>query len=318
MSTATSAGNRADGCDRGAPRRAAAVRRCRRAAAGVAALLVLVGSAGFLAGCGGSRQVYRSAPLEREIELNRRATTAFERGQYETALVGYQEALRISRAIEHVDGVAANLLDLVAVHRVMGDGEKAALAADEILADGKLPFSPAQRSAAAYLRALLFADQNALADASRLAMQARALCRESACGSEGRIVNLHARIAFLAGDQAAALAAALEALALNREAKTDEETANSLRIAADVRSTLGDLAKAEAGYAEALALDKKLGLAGKIRLDLIRLGDVAAGQGRVEDARVSYLRALDVSRGAADERGMAEAADRIRALGESR
>jgi tetratricopeptide (TPR) repeat protein len=284
----------------------------------VVALLWLVGAAGFLAGCGGARQVYRSAPLEREIELNRRATTAFERGQYETALAGYREALRISRAIEHVDGVAANLLDLAAVHRVLGDPEKAALAVDELLSVGKLSFSPAQRSSAAYLRALLFTDQNSLTDASRLAAQARALCRESACGNEGRIVNLEARIAFLAGDRAAALAAALEALALNRESKADEETANSLRIAADVHSVHGELAKAQEGYAAALVLDKKLGLAAKIRLDLIRLGDVAAGQGRGEDARVYYRRALDASRGAADEPGTAEAVERIRGLGESR
>jgi len=314
MSTAISAGNRAGGFDRTAVRRDAPGRRCFRAAA----LLGLVGAAGLLAGCGGARQIYRPAPLEKEIELNRKATTAFERGQYETALAGYREALRISRAIEHVDGIAVNLLDLAAVYRVMGDGENAALAADEILAEGKLSFPAVQRSAAAYLRALLFADQNALADASRMAAQARTLCRESSCRSEGRIVNLQARIAFLAGDRTAALAAALEALALNREAKVDEETANSLRIAADVRSVLGELAKAQEGYAEALDLDKRLGLAAKIRLDLIRLGDVAAGQGRGNDARVYYRRALDASRGAADEPGIAEAAERIRGLGEPR
>jgi hypothetical protein len=51
---------------------------------------------------------------------------------------------------------------------------------------------------------------------------------------------------------------------------------------------------------------------------LIRLGDVAAGQGRGEDARVYYLRALDVSRGATDEPGTAEAVERIRGLERSR
>ena len=318
MWTAISAGNRAGGsgltpvgCD-------APGRRCSRAAAGLVALLGLVGSVGLLAGCGGARQLNRSAPLEREIELNRKATAAFERGQYEMSIAGYQEALRLSRAIEHVDGIAANLLDLAAVYRVMGDGENAARAVDELLSAGRLSFSPAQRSAAAYLRALLFMDQNALTDASRQTALALALCRESECRNEGRIVNLQARIAFLAGDRAAALVAAREALRLNREAKVDEETANSLRIAADVRSAFGELAQAQAEYAEALALDKSLGLTAKIRLDLIRLGDVAAGQNRDEDARVYYLRALDVSRGAADERGMAEAADRIHGLGQPR
>jgi tetratricopeptide (TPR) repeat protein len=282
------------------------------------AVLGIVGTAGFFAGCGGARQVYRSAPLELEIELNRKATQAFERGQYETALAGYREALQISRSVEHVDGIAANLLDLAAVCRVMGDGENAAAAADEILTEGRRFFSPLQLSSAAYLRAMLFTDKNALAAAFRLAALARALCRESACGNEGRIVNLQARIAFLGGDWVAALAAALEALRLNREAKTDEETANSLRVAADVRSVLGELAKAEEGYTQALGIDKKLGLAAKVRLDLIRLGDVAAGQGRSEDARVYYRRALNASRGAADEPGTAEALARIRGLEQSR
>ncbi len=302
MWTAISAENRTD---------------CRRFMA-AAGLLGLLAAAGLLAGCGGSRQIQRSAPLEREIELNRKATTAFERGNYEQALAGYREALRISRAIEHVDGIAANLLDLAATYRVVGDGGKAAAAVDELLADGRLAFSPARRSSAAYLRALLFTDGNVLTEASRLAAQALALCREAACGSEGRIVNLQARIAFLAGDRASALRLALEALRLNRSAKADEETANSLRIAADVRSLLGELAKAEEGYAEALTLDKRLGLAAKIHLDLIRLGDVAAGLNRGEDARAFYQRALDVSRGAADELGTTEAVERIRGLGESR
>ena len=315
MWTAISAGSRTAGSRRTAVGRAVPGRRRFPAAAG---LIGLLGVAGLLAGCGGSKQVYSSAPLEREIELNRRATTAFERGDYETALAGYREALRISRAIEHVDGIAANLLDLAAVHRVVGDAGAAVAAVDELLSAGTLAFSPSRRASAAYLRALLFTDGDALPEASRLAATALALCRESSCGNEGRIVNLQARIAFLAGDRAAALAAALEALALNRKAKADEETANSLRIAADVRTEFGELAKAEEGYASALSLDKRLGLAFKISLDLLRLGDVAAARGRGDDALVFYRRALDASRGAADERGMAEAADRIRGLGEPR
>jgi tetratricopeptide (TPR) repeat protein len=269
------------------------------------------------AGCGG-KQVLRPAPLEREIELNRKAAEAFERGLNETALATYREALQISRAIEHVDGIAANLLGLAAVSRASGDRQRAAGAVEEILADGTLAFSPAQRSLAAYLRALLLSDDGAFEDAYRLADRALALCRESGCAKEGRIVNLQARISFLSGDRTASLAAALKALAMNRKAKADEETANSLRIAADVRSVLGELAAAEEGYREALALDKRLGLPVKIGLDLLRLGDVAAGQHRLEEARSFYRRALDVSSGVADEIGMTEAAGRLRGLDESR
>jgi tetratricopeptide (TPR) repeat protein len=309
MWTAISAGSRSPGPER--PQAAAA-------AGGPRGWFALIVAAGLLAGCGGARQVARPAPLEREIELNRTATAAFERGQRALALADYQEALRISRALEHVDGIAANLLNLAAVYRAAGDAEQAVRAADEVLAADRHAFAAAQRSAAAYVRALLFVDVNAFADASRLATQARALCREASCGNEGRIVNLQARTAFLAGELPAALALAREALRLNRQARAEEETANSLRIAADSQAGLGDLPSAHAGYTEALALDKQLGLPVKIGLDLVRLGDVAAGRARPEEARAYYRRALEVSRSAADESGMSAAAERLQGRGAPR
>jgi len=318
MSTAISVGSSADGTGRAAPQRAAPGRRRVVAARVLRGVLVLGAAAGVLAGCGGSEQVYRSVPLERAISINRKATAAYEQGRYETALEGYREALRISQSIEHVDGIAANLLNLAAVSRSLGNEEQAAGALEVLLADGGLVFSPARRADAAYLRAVIFADARALADASRLAAQALTLCREGACGKAGRIVNLQARIADLSGDGPAALAAAQAALALNREEHADEETANSLRIAADVRRARGEWNQAAEGFAAALALDKSLGLPAKISLDLLRLGDVAVGQARREDALASYRRAREVSRGVADAAGTAEADVRIRSLGESR
>ena len=193
-----------------------------------------------------------SAPLEREIELNRRATTAFERGQLRDG------ARRLPRGAADLPGDRARRRDRresprpgrrLPGPRRRGAGRRRG---------GRNPGGREARllAGAALLRRLpegaALRRRDALAEASRLAAQALALCRESACGNEGRIVNLQARIAFLAGDRAAALAAALEALALNREAKADEETANSLRIAADVHSVLGELAQAEEGYAAAL------------------------------------------------------------------
>jgi tetratricopeptide (TPR) repeat protein len=281
------------------------------AAAGVLGVLASV------AGCGGA-PVYRSAPLEREQELNRKATAAYERGKYESALALSREALQISRAIEHADGIAANLLNLAAVQRALGERAQAAQAVDELLAAGPIAFSPERRSAAAYLRALLELDAGAFPEAARLAAAARELCRTARCGSEGRIVNLQARAAFLGGDPARALTLAREALALNREAGADEETANALRTMADAALVSGGGAEAEAGYAAALALDKKLGLAAKIRLDLLRLGDAAAAAGRIDAARDYFRRALGVSRGAADEAGAAEAEARLRGLEGSR
>ena len=219
----------------------------------VVGMLGLGAAAGLLAGCGVPSRSSAGAPRAGD-RAQPQGDDGVRAREYETALAGYREALQISRAIEHVDGIAANLLDLAAVPGPRRRGA-AAGAVDELLADGKLAFSPAQRSSAAYLRALLYADERPPGGVPA-GGAALALCRESACGNEGRIVNLQARIAFLAGDRAAALASAREALALNRKAKADEEKANSLRIAADAHAALGELAQAEAGYAEALSLDK--------------------------------------------------------------
>lgn len=297
MSTATSAGSKS-----------------RFAGPFAVAALLLVLAAGFPAGCGGAKQLYRSAPLAREIELNRKATAAFERGESEQALALYREALQISRAIEHVDGVAVNLLNLASVYRTVGSRAEAIRALDEILAQGRPVFSSAHRSAAAYLRALLAIDDGDAPAGERWAGEALALCRAATCGKEGRIVNVQARTAFLAGDLPRALDLAAQALHLNREADAGEEIANALRTIADARTVLGDLAEAEKYYTDALVLDKKHGLSVKIRLDLIRLGDVVAGSGRSDEAAAYYRRAYDVSQGAADEAGMAEAQTRIRDL----
>lgn len=302
MRTATCAGSSAR------PRRVQG-RQLRRTLAACALVLI-----GVLGGCGWGGQAYRSAPLEREVELNLKAAAAYERGKPETARGLYREALQISRAIEHADGIAANLLSLAVVHRALGDREQAVLAVDEILAGGPLAFSPGQRSSAAYLRALLELDGGAFPEAARRAGEARELCRTARCGGEGRVVNLQARIAFLSGDHGRALALAREALGLNRAAGAEEEIANSLRTVADADLAAGRGAEAEAGYGEALALDKKHGLAAKIHLDLLRLGDAAAAAGRTDAARDYYRRALGASRGASDETGAAAAEARIRGL----
>ena len=187
----------------------------------------------------------RAAPLEREIELNRRATRAFERGQLELALAGYQ-------------GSAADLAGDRARRRDRDQSRRSGRRLPGPRRGGRKPrhwppkswrnerlaFSPAQRSSAAYLRALLFADADALPDASRLAMEALALCRASSCGGGGPDRQPAGADRLSLGGAGSGARVGAGGLLLNRKAKADEETANSLRTMADVHSALGELAEA--------------------------------------------------------------------------
>lgn len=170
------------------------------------------------------------------------------------------------------------------------------------------------RAEAARLAGLLALDGGDAAAGRRWAVRALELCRAAECPQQGAILNLQARAAFLAGDDREAARLAEKALPLNKEARDEEETANSSRIVADAALRSGRHEAAVRGYTAALALDKKLGLDAKILLDLVGLGRAARDGGRTFEARGYFERARAVARGAGDAAGAAEIDALIAAL----
>ena len=116
-----------------------------------------------LAACG-QNPPRPSEAQQAAVQWNQRAQTAYARGDYAQALAHYQQALALSRAIEDVNGIARELINLAVVHRKLGRSALARAALDEILVPAGMPFTAGQRAEATYRLALFAAEDG---DAAR-------------------------------------------------------------------------------------------------------------------------------------------------------
>ena len=252
----------------------------------------------LLAGCG-QNPPRPSEAQQAAVQWNQRAQVAYARGDYAQALAHYQQALALSRAIEDVNGIARELINLAVVHRKLGRPAPARAALDEILVPAGIPFTAGQRAEATYRLALFAAEDGDAARARTLGEQALALC--TGCASEGAIRNFQAGLRLAAGAAMEAREHARRALELNRGLGDRAEEANSLRLLADAALRLKDYAAADNGYQQALALDKDAGHPHKITADLLGLGEVALAQGKKPDAADYFRRARSVAEAAGDD-----------------
>ncbi|MBI5006001.1 MAG: hypothetical protein HZB95_02630 [Nitrosomonadales bacterium] len=234
----------------------------------------------LLAGCG-EVEVLRSARLEQATEFNQRAQRAFQRGEYQAAATLYEQALQIDVAIENVNGIAINTLNLARVNNVLGRSALAQRLLDQLLEDKALHHAPAHLAEAALQKALLRLQANDAADAALWVDRAAVYC-ESDCRMSGVIDNVRAGIALRANDADKALQLSERAVSANSGVPI--EHANALRLMASAR-----LMKKEAEVAlrlleEALVIDKSLGLPEKIRQDLLLSAQAYEMLGKNEQA----------------------------------
>lgn len=239
------------------------------------------------------------------VQWNQRAQAAYARGDYAQALAHYQQALAVNRAIEDVDGIARELINLSTVYRKLGQRGPARVSLDAVLATGGIPFTPAQRAEATYRLALHASEDGDTAAAQTLSDQALALC--AACPAEGAIRNFQAGLRLAAGDAATARELARRALEINRRHADRVEEANSLRLLADAALRLQDSAGASDGYRQALAIDKVDGAPHKIAADLIGLGQAELARGKRAEAVDYFARAKSVAEAAGDNAGREQA-----------
>ncbi|MBI3570648.1 MAG: tetratricopeptide repeat protein [Gammaproteobacteria bacterium] len=244
------------------------------------------------------------------VQWNQRAQAAYARGDYAQALAHYQQALAVNRAIEDVDGIARELINLSTVYRKLGQRDSARASLDAMLTAGGIPFTPAQRAEATYRLALHAAEDGDAAAAQALSDQALVLC--AACPAEGAMRNFQAGLRLAAGDAATARELARRALEINRRHGDRVEEANSLRLLADAALRLQDPTIAAESYRQALAIDKIDGAPHKIAADLIGLGQAELARGKRAEAADYFARARSVADAAGDNVGRQQAETLLR------
>lgn len=260
----------------------------------------------FVIGCGHTPPVLSDKHLQ-AVEFNQKAESAFKKGDYEKALNLYNEALRISRSIEDIDGIAINLINMAIVYHKLGDKESASRCVNEILDSSRITHNALRLSEAAFIKAMFYLEDSNYEYAPQWADKALSFCKSVQCSIEGRIYNLKSRITFLKGDFSSAVTYADRGLELNKKYEDREEIANSLRILAEIKSAKKEYNEARTLFENALIVDKTIGVNRKIAMDLMGIGDILFKQGMCENAMKYYKRALSVSEGAGDKEGIKEA-----------
>lgn len=245
----------------------------------------------LLSACGGTKEV-RSARHDQAAEFNQRAHRSFQRGEYQAAADLYESALRLDMAIENVNGIAINALNLARVNHVLGKNALAQRYLDQLLDDKALHYAPAHLAEAAVQKSLLRLQENDIAGAVALLEQAAAWC-VSGCALNGAIDNVRAGIALRENDAEKALHWAERAASANRD--VPPEYANSMRLMASARLMENEPDTALRLSEEALVIDKSLGLPEKIRQDLLLSARAHEKLGHAEQAAQCRDRAERIS-----------------------
>jgi tetratricopeptide (TPR) repeat protein len=246
----------------------------------------------LLTSCGHVEET-RSARQEQATDFNQRAQRAFQRGEYQVAAAFYENALQLDVAVENVNGIAINTLNLARVNLVLGKTALALRYLDSLLEDKALHFGPSQLAAAAVQKSLLRLQENDAAGATDWADKAAAYCVAD-CALSGVIDNARAGIALRVNDADKALQLSERAASENK-GSSQLEYANSLRLTASARLLKNEPDTALRLLEEALTIDKLLGLPEKIRQDLLLSAQAHEKSGRSEQAAQFRERAARIA-----------------------
>ena len=246
----------------------------------------------LLTACGHVEEA-RSAKQQQATEFNQRAQRAFQRGEYQAAAMLYENALQLDAAVENVNGIAINMLNLAKVNRVLGNTALAERYLDSLLEDKSLHYAPQHLASAAVQKSLLRLQENDPAGAATWVDRAAAWCTTE-CTLTGVIDNARAGIALHASDADKTLYWSERAASENKGA-SPLEYANSLRLTASARLLKNEPDAALRLLEEALVIDKSLGLPEKIRQDLLLSAQAHEKAGRAEQAAQFRERAARIA-----------------------
>ena len=254
-----------------------------------------------MAGCAGTSPVILPANQAAALRHNQRGVKAEATGDHAQALEEFSEALRLSRAIEHTEGIVVALVNSSRVQRHNGD-VNAALA----LINRALPLV-APREPLYPEVAFEMAQVMVLAGESGNALEWAAKSVDADAGDQrGMRINLLARILYRNGTMAEAETRAREALLLNSQHGLRDEEANSLRLLGDLLTAEKRYGEAAESYNRALAIDKDRGASRKIAADMRGLARLSLTQNDTGQALGFYQRACAVSSAGGDRSAAAD------------
>ena len=255
-----------------------------------------------------------AAQVTAAVEANNKAEIFFRQGDLNRAAQYYGEALRIARAIEDVDGVAANAINLSIVYQRQGkiDLARSSLA---LISDGVLAFSSTRLAQASLRLAILDFDERKYATAAEAVEKALKGCITQDCSLLPAIHNLKGRIVLETGQQNLAAVSAQAAMNTSKQQNNRMELANAFRLLGDSAFRSGNLRESLLSYEEALRIDTELAEPGKIYRDHVALGNATASMGDRDIARAHYKRALSVSEASRDGKSMDQVRRLIKELG---
>lgn len=246
----------------------------------------------LLSACGHVEEI-RSPRQEQATDFNKRAQRAFNRGEYQAAASLYENALQLDVAVENVNGIAINALNLARVNLVMGKTDLAERYLDRLLEDKSLHYGPGHLASAAVQKSLIRLQQDDAAGAANWAEKAAEYCG-SKCAINGVIDNARANVALRVNDADKAVHWSERAAAENKNS-SPLEYSNSLRLLASAKLMKNDDEAAFQLLNEALDADKALGLPEKIRQDLLLLAQGYEKSGYTEQAKQCRDRAARIA-----------------------
>ena len=228
-------------------------------------------------------------------KLNHKAKESYVNGNYKKALSSYHEALRIDRSIEDIDGIAVNLINLSIIYRKLNDYDNALKCVDEIFDHLQPEHGHTLRlSDATIVKILILIDTKEYDTAWDLVEKGFMFPADKDTNTTGRLYNIKTRLALIKNGPLNALSLGMKAMQVNKQYNDDEETANSLRLLAEIKRRLKEYRDAENYYKQSLNLDKSVNASRKMGLDLIGLGKVASLEEKKNEAATYFQRALAI------------------------
>jgi tetratricopeptide (TPR) repeat protein len=267
----------------------------RRAAAlspVLAAGLLLALASGCSSAPKGAGESY--AVRNKAAEYSKLADQALGRGEYDTAVKIYREALEADSSIDDVAGAAG-------IHASLGRAYLAAGLAAQAEKEFSSAIEYARISGARPAAALATAGLGELLYAKGDREGALARFEEAlglASGDEAAAaVALHdaATAKAALGREAEAEADLAKAAAINKKLKRPTELASNHYVLASIRSKAGDLAGAMSAILAALASDKKAENGPGIAQDLAAAASISARAGNKQEAYDYWTRSFDTA-----------------------